>query len=229
MYSVSDEKSNESAQDIVKRVLSETAIARNRRADLTVAAVIAVESDWRFFGETVRSVLEQTVVPGTILVADCNPQSGNAKMSVPIENIAFSIAPDGSLRPAADLAFSDLKEHLGEIARENSVQSRAEKSNTVCIKFVPVYGVKSFGQAVDEALDRSGLPQSADIIWLLHDDSRPTGENCLETLLETSRNTPSASVIGTKQVDWDSPEILQNAGYFRTRFHKPVSLVVDGE
>lgn len=229
MYSVSDEKSNESAQDIVKRVLSETAIARNRRADLTVAAVIAVESDWRFFGETVRSVLEQTVVPGTILVADCNPQSGNAKMSVPIENIAFSIASDGSLRPAADLAFSDLKEHLGEIARENSVQSRAEKSNTVCIKFVSVYGVKSFGQAVDEALERSGLPQSADIIWLLHDDSRPTGENCLETLLETSRNTPSASVIGTKQVDWDSPEILQNAGYFRTRFHKPVSLVVDGE
>ena len=47
-----------------------------RAVDHTVAAVITVEGDLRFLGDTMHAVLNQTVLPGTVIVADCTGLTG---------------------------------------------------------------------------------------------------------------------------------------------------------
>lgn len=52
-------------------------------------------------------------------------------------------------------------------------------------------------------------------------------DTCLESLLETWRNDPTASVLGAKQLDWQA-EHLHDVGAYAYR-HRVESLVVDGE
>lgn len=61
------------------------------------------------------------------------------------------------------------------------------------------------------------LERAVSALWTLHDDSRPA-DACLEVLLEARRNTPTASLLGAKQLDW-SGENLHNVGSYAGRHH----------
>ena len=106
-----------------------------------------------------------------------------------------------------------------------SVIAMEEVEHRVDVLVVPINGARSFGQAVSEAVTH--LNSSISSLWLLHDDSRPADEFCLEALLEAQRNTPGASLLGAKQLDWQG-EQLHDVGAYAYR-HGIVALVVDGE
>jgi len=48
-------------------------------------------------------------------------------------------------------------------------------------------------------------------VWLLHDDSAPTA-TCLEALLQTADDNPSATVLGPKILGWHDARLLLEAG-----------------
>lgn len=48
-------------------------------------------------------------------------------------------------------------------------------------------------------------------VWLLHDDSAPTA-SCLEALLNTADDNPSATVLGPKILGWHDARLLLEAG-----------------
>lgn len=72
-----------------------------------------------------------------------------------------------------------------------------------------------------------GAPATA-WLWLLHDDAAPEPD-CLELLVTTAAASPSAVVLGPKQVDWDDPTRLLEAGLRTTRSARRAIDVVDGE
>ncbi len=166
---------NSTGNSDIQRIIAEQAAAmplHRRAVDHTVAAVITVEGDLRFLGDTMHAVLNQTVLPGTVIVADCTGLTGQ---------------PVHSEVPLRD----------GEPDQALSVQSYAA-------------GARSFFDAVMRGLKYARLERAVSALWTLHDDSRPA-DACLEALLEARRNTPTASLLGTKQLDW-SGENLHNVG-----------------
>ncbi|WP_161787674.1 glycosyltransferase family 2 protein [Bifidobacterium bombi] len=185
----------------VQHIVSDLIQGRSRRVrenvDAQVAAVIAVENDMRFFATTVRSLLDQDVLPGIIVVADCSGSTNHpvrSEFSVRVEGF-----PEGRRQPVAN----------------------------VDVQVVRSTGAKSFADAVNRAMQYARLGQRTESLWLLHDDSRPADRRCLASLVEAKRNTPTASLLGAKQLDW-SGENLHNVGYYAGR-HRLQSLVVDGE
>ncbi|AKV55143.1 putative glycosyltransferase [Bifidobacterium actinocoloniiforme DSM 22766] len=100
-------------------------------------------------------------------------------------------------------------------------------ARTVRIEVVRAHGARSYGDAVRRALGYANLPASVRALWLLHDDSRPLDEDCLETLVGTWRDTPAASLLGAKQLDWEGRG-LHNVGSYAVKGGLN-SLVVDGE
>ena len=63
----------------VRQVLSDALAARPyshcQFVSETVTAVVTCEDDIRFLPDTLAAVLEQTVLPGVIVVADCSGQT----------------------------------------------------------------------------------------------------------------------------------------------------------
>ncbi|OZG50022.1 hypothetical protein [Bombiscardovia coagulans] len=104
-------------------------------------------------------------------------------------------------------------------------QSHEERS--VSIEIVRAYGATSFADAIRRALEYAHLPAAVNGIWLLHDDSKPLDGCCLESLVETWHDTPTASLLGSKQLDWEGNG-LHNVGYYADK-GRVSSLVVDGE
>ena len=192
-----------SADATVQQMLVNVLAARPRGVrqdvDMSVVAVVTVERDRRFLADTMRAVLSQRVLPGVIVVADCSGQTPK-----PVYSTMEVIRP-----------------HTAHIDRLPQVA-------TAQVQIVGVTGAESFGDAVDKALRAARLPDTAESVWLLHDDSRPRDARCLEALVEAHRNVPGASVIGAKQLAWDS-DALRNVGYYAAPHHRIVSLVVDGE
>lgn len=160
-----------------------------RAVDHTVAAVITVEEDLRFFGDTVQAVLGQSVLPGTLVIADCTGLTGQ---------------PVHSEVPLSD----------------------GDGTRVLEIQIVRAAGARSFFDAVMRGMKYARPERSISALWILHDDSRPA-ETCLEALVEARRNTPTASLLGAKQLDW-SGENLHNVGSYAGR-HRLETLVVDGE
>ncbi len=74
-----------------------------------------------------------------------------------------------------------------------------------------------FGQAVAAGLERAGRPTglapgTVEWVWLLHDDSAPdTG--CLDALLSTADDNPSAAVLGPKILGWHDRRLLLETGF----------------
>ena len=71
---------NSTGNSDIQRIIAEQAAAmplHKRAVDHTVAAVITVEEDLRFLGDTMHAVLNQTVLPGTVIVADCTGLTGS--------------------------------------------------------------------------------------------------------------------------------------------------------
>ena len=77
-----------------------------------------------------------------------------------------------------------------------------------------------FGDAVRIGLEHLGPPTPSpyldveptiEWIWLLHDDSAPD-THCLEALLDTADDNPSAAVLGPKILGWHDRRLLLEAG-----------------
>ena len=184
------------ADTVAEAVAQSENSTRAATVSTSLAAVVTLEDDLRYFPETLVSLLRQTVLPSEIFLAYCG--------QVHISHIA-----SGSCRNIMVPA------HGG----------------TVKIRVIPVKA-GSFIAAVDGALnyarDNGIISNRVRQLLLLHDDSRPVGEQYIESLTEAQRNNPSASVIGTKQMGWDG-ETLHNAGYYAAPGHRVNSLVGDGE
>ncbi len=73
----------------------------------------------------------------------------------------------------------------------------------------------AFGSAVQAGLDHLGrdpFPGTAvEWVWLLHDDSAPS-TTCLQALLDTADDHPSAAVLGPKILGWHDRRLLLEAG-----------------
>ena len=117
---------------------------------------------------------------------------------------------------------------VADCAPGASAAPRRASWGGVTIWVVGVRRARSFGDAVSIALDATPVPAAVTRLWLLHDDSRPADDACLERLLEASRNSPGAGVVGAKHLDWELSG-LQDVGYMLDASHRRASLVVDGE
>ena len=95
------------------------------------------------------------------------------------------------------------------------------------VQVVRARGASSFGDALDKALGYARLPGRIRALWLLHDDSRPLDRHCLDKLVDTWHSNPTASLLGSKQYDWQG-EGLRDVGRYAYH-HGTVSLVVDNE
>lgn len=187
----------------VRRVLADALAARPyshaRAVETGIAAVVTVEEDLRFLPATLRSLLGQTVLPGVIVIADCT--GGTAQ---PLET-SFDVT----------------------VTPSDPMLGREPRTVTVSVRLVRAQGAVSFGDAVDRAMDYAGLDGSTRALWLLHDDSRPADAHCLEHLVEARRNTPGASLLGAKQLDWEGGRLHGVGAYVAG--HGVNTLVVDGE
>ena len=137
-----------------------------------------MEEDLRFLPDTLRAVLAQSVLPGTIVIVDC---SGDTSRSMVTD---FSVIPS----PAGPI-------------------SSVPEAKTVTVQVVGAKGASSFGDAVAKGLSQARLPGQVRALWLLHDDSRPADDECLSRLLDTWRNNPTASLLGAKQLDWEGSSL----------------------
>ncbi|MBW3089276.1 glycosyltransferase family 2 protein [Bifidobacterium miconisargentati] len=189
---------NSDIQQALAEAMASRPYTHRQDVDAGIAAVITVEEDARFLAATLRALLTQNVLPGVIIIADATGATGQ-----PVRT-SFEVIPS----PAGPvMAMPQAKE--------------------VSVQIVRAKGARSFGDAVDKSLDYAELDPSTRALWLLHDDSRPADDTCLERLLESWRNTPGANVLGCKQCDWDGKQ-LHNVGMYAGR-HTVHSLVVDGE
>ena len=101
------------------------------------------------------------------------------------------------------------------------------EAKTVRVILVGVKQAASFMDAVTRAMDRSALmPASARCGPCMTIRGRRM-TRCFETLLDAWRNTPTAALLGAKQLDWQAKN-LHNVGLYAGH-HDVVSLVVDGE
>lgn len=186
----------------VRQVLADAVAARPyshcQFVSQAVAAVVTVEDDIRFLPDTLAAVLEQTVLPGVIVVADCSGQTMQS-METTFDVVTTSSEP---------LEY-------------------VPQAQTVSVQIVNTQGARSFGDAVQKAIGLARLTNAVKNLWLLHDDSRPATPDCLSELLEAQRNTPGASILGAKQLDWEGGN-LHDVGSYANK-HGIASLVVDGE
>lgn len=189
---------NSDIQRILADVMANRPYSHRQNVDPTVVAVVTVEEDMRFLPDTMGALLRQTVLPGVIVIADCA----------------------GGDNPPVQSQFQVIPAPSGLV-------SSVPQPKTVTVELVGVKGARSFYHGVAKALHDAQLDSSTRAVWLLHDDSRPADDTCLESLLETWRNDPTASVLGAKQLDWQA-EHLHDVGAYAYR-HRVESLVVDGE
>ncbi len=199
----------------VLQVISTAKSVRPRDVDFSIMAMMCVERDTRFYPDTLKSVLNQSVIPGTLVIVDC--ASRVAQTMQTSMKVRLSSTESGSMTKSSLELFNSN-------AAANAVY---DEYKTVQIIIIPVSSARSFGDAIEKAL-RQLLPRNGvSALWLLHDDSRPADSKCLESLRETWRNTPTASVLGAKQVDWDG-SVLHNVGMYAWK-HGVHTLTVDGE
>lgn len=211
----------------VLQVLSAAKDYRPREVDASIMAIICVERDTRFYTDTLHAVLKQSVLPGTLVIVDCAgrvPQTMQTNMKIHLNSKTLTgvVHSGSSLLQPSKLAKSKYRNSSSINVSENSSENAS-----VRVVITPVSSAHSFGDAVEKSLKQILPCAGVSAMWLLHDDSRPADNHCLESLRETWRNTPTASVLGAKQVDWDG-KILHNVGMYSWR-HGVNTLTVDGE
>ncbi|WP_026181936.1 glycosyltransferase family 2 protein [Alloscardovia criceti] len=84
-----------------------------QRIDSSIAAVITVENDTRYFADTLRAVMHQTVLPGRILIVDCSDDAEKNKNSHQIEiRAALDKLPSmGFVVTASGRSFGEVVTH----------------------------------------------------------------------------------------------------------------------
>jgi GT2 family glycosyltransferase len=174
-------------QRALTSILAEEPSMHRQEVEDSVAAVITVGADLRYFRKTVQSVLKQRVLPAVIVIADCSGQT-----TEPMYSAIEVMTPSGT--------------HQGGFPHVKTLQ----------VQVVRAKGATSFGGAIEKALAYANVPQQVRALWLLHDDSRPRDSDCLDMLIEAWRNAPGASILGAKQVAWDG-DGLHDVGKYSGR------------
>lgn len=208
-------------EDEVLQVFAEAKSAHPHTVDSSILAMMCVERDTRFYADTLRAVLQQSVLPGTLAIVDCAGRVSQIMQTT----MEISLAADSLM----DVMRGTISSHK---IRENAGKRYTHSNEQAEHKFlriiiIPVSSARSFGDGIEKALRQLMPLQGISALWLLHDDSRPANNYCLESLRETWRNTPTASVLGAKQVDWNG-KILHNVGMYAWK-HDVHTLTVDGE
>ncbi|MBT1162421.1 glycosyltransferase family 2 protein [Bifidobacterium sp. SO1] len=164
-------------QQTISTLLARRPYTHRQDVNPAIAAVITVERDLRFFPDTMKAVLRQSMLPAVIVVADC---TGRSEPVV----ARFEVIPSsaGPLRAVPE-------------------------SKSVEIRVVPVKGATSFGDAATKGMTAAGLPATVRAWWMLHDDSRPADDTCLASLADAWRNNPTTSLLGAKQLDWQANDL----------------------
>ena len=67
-----------SLADVLTRVARQATTVQHKTVDASLAAVITVEEDTRYVEQTLISIVNQTVLPGSLLVVNCAPSSYKA-------------------------------------------------------------------------------------------------------------------------------------------------------
>lgn len=189
---------NSDIQQALADAMASRPYTHRQDVDASVAAIVTVEEDTRFLTSTLCALLTQTILPGVIVVADVS----------------------GATSQPVQASFEVIHSPSGPVLE-------IPESKHVTIRIVRAKGARSFSDAVAKALPHARLESSIKALWLLHDDSRPADDRCLENLLEAWHNAPGASVLGAKQLDWDA-ERLHDVGFYASH-HGVESLVVEGE
>lgn len=178
--------------------------SEDQRVESAVAAVITVEDDSRYLPRTLEALLSQNVLPGEIIIAQAAGGKRTGKMD---------------LGPGREIAVPRHQEGHPDQEEPCRIHAISVKAGSFS---------ETVNAALNQARDEGIISNHVTDLLLLHDDSRPVGTSYLEGLLETKEKNPSATVIGTKQMDW-ADRSLRNVGYFAAPGHKVASLVVDGE
>ena len=221
-------------EDEVLRVLSAAKSSRPTDVDSSIMAMMCVERDTRFYEDTLKAVLNQSVLPGTLVIVDCASrvkQVMQTTMEVQIDSNVLS----GNVLPSSNKSNKYLLDPNSKFKANNSdakYRANIQYNNdlelkTVRVVIIPVSSAHSFGDAIEKSLRKLMPCKGISALWLLHDDSRPADSHCLEALRETWRNNPTASVLGAKQIDWQG-NILHNVGMYAWH-HSVHTLTVDGE
>lgn len=224
-------------EDEVLQVLSSAKDAHPHDVDSSIMAMMCVERDTRFYVDTLHAVLSQSILPGTLVIVDCasrvkQTMQTNLQIKINSSMLAGAINTRKSLLQNANNidsnnAIDSDSKYRPNTNRVNNTRVNNSEDKSVRIIIIPISYAHSFGDAIEKSL-RKILPcAGVSALWLLHDDSRPADFHCLEYLRETWRNTPTASVLGAKQVDWQG-NILHNVGMYAWR-HGVHTLTVDGE
>lgn len=233
-------------EDEVLKVLSTAKTARPHEVDSSIMAMMCVERDTRFYQDTLKAVLSQSVFPGTLVIVDCAnrvKQTMQTTVEIQLDSMSFTnmVTSNSAIARDSRLSYKNNIESNNSIKniKNNSVENSNAKykpnvnynnsigRKTMRVIIIPISSAHSFGDAIEKSL-RKLLPcAGVSALWLLHDDSRPQDAHCLEALCETWHNNPTASVIGAKQVDWDG-KILHNVGMYAWH-HTVHTLTVDGE
>ena len=121
---------NSEIQQVIGEALASRPYSHDQRAVTNVTAVITVEHDLRFLPRTLASVLRQSVLPSTIVIADC---SGNTVQSV---QTSFEIIPT-----------------VAEVYQEVPEPQR------ISVQLVRVTQAKSFADAVAKVLRTAAMPK----------------------------------------------------------------------
>lgn len=88
-------------------------------------------------------------------------------------------------------------------------------------------GRRSFGGAVDHALQVAGAPQGEnEWVWLLGHDNAPD-PGALSALLGAVEVAPSVAIAGPKLMRWDDPSLIAHFGDTITTFGRSIPLVTD--
>lgn len=189
---------NSDMQQLIGTAIANRPYSHDQRVDEQVTAIITVEHDTRFLPSTLAAVLTQRVLPARIIIADCSGQSGQ------------SVQTGFDVTPTTAEAFHSVPQ-----------------SQHITVQLINIGTAKSFADAITQVCRYARIDTTTTSLWVLHDDSRPADERCLESLLDTWRNNPTAALLGAKQLDWEAKH-LHNVGYYASH-HRIVSLVVDGE
>ncbi len=199
--------------ELVSRVTSAFVMRGDQRIEDSVAAVVACGADMRYVSATLAAVLEQSVLPGIVMMADCSADDSSAG------RLPFRTVLGGDADGSGVVSYGTSSDGSSQVVRRG-----------ISLVVTPAPRARSFSQCVSEAISASGVaerPGPVRFLWLLHDDSRPVGPRCLERLLDVKSNTPGADIVGVKQLDWDGAGLHSVGGY--AYGHGTRSLVVDGE
>ena len=116
-----------SLADVLTRVARQATTVQHKTVDASLAAVITVEEDTRYVEQTLISIVNQTVLPGSLLVVNCAPSSYKASQhDGAIAHKALQMFPmSASLVTAQGKSYGEVVTHAVNQALDSGMLTSA--------------------------------------------------------------------------------------------------------